>query len=106
MPLTLPADVPGLTVYHAGTAQQGEDFTTEAAPTLSFGPGETSKTIPVRIVGDGVEEDDETFIVRLGNPGASPTQVKSALQASGTTDWNDVDDPDPVKERLLDVTTY
>ena len=41
-----------------------------------------------------------------GNPGASPAQVKSALQASGTTDWNDVDDPDPVKERLLDVSTY
>lgn len=41
-----------------------------------------------------------------GNPGASPAQVKSALQATGSLDWNDGDDPDPVKERLLDVSTY
>ncbi|HEX8781541.1 MAG TPA: S8 family serine peptidase [Nocardioides sp.] len=38
--------------------------------------------------------------------GASPATVKSALQSSGSTDWNDVDDPDSTKERLLDVSTY
>ncbi len=37
------------------------------------------------------------------NPAASPAQVKSALQGAGTLDWNDVDDPDNTKERLLDV---
>ena len=42
----------------------------------------------------------------VGNPGASPAAVQTALESSGTTDWNDVDDPDPVKERLLDVSTY
>ena len=40
------------------------------------------------------------------NPGASPTTVKSALQGSGSTDWNSVDDGDGTKERLLDVSTY
>ena len=40
------------------------------------------------------------------NPGASPAQVKSALQSSGTTDWNNADDPDGVKERLLNVSTF
>jgi subtilisin family serine protease len=39
------------------------------------------------------------------NPSATPAQVKSALQGLGTLDWNDADDPDPVKERLLDVST-
>jgi subtilisin family serine protease len=39
------------------------------------------------------------------NPSATPAQVKAALQSRGTLDWNDADDPDPVKERLLDVTT-
>jgi subtilisin family serine protease len=39
------------------------------------------------------------------NPSATPAQVKSALQSTGSLDWNDSDDPDPVKERLLDVTT-
>jgi subtilisin len=37
------------------------------------------------------------------NPGASPAQVKSALQAAGSLDWNNSDDPDGVKERLLNV---
>jgi subtilisin len=32
---------------------------------------------------------------------ASPARVKSALQRAGTLNWNDVDDPDPTKERLL-----
>ncbi len=40
------------------------------------------------------------------HPGATPTQVKSALQSAGSLDWNDSDDPDNTKERLLDVTTY
>ncbi|HSE10593.1 MAG TPA: S8 family peptidase [Nocardioidaceae bacterium] len=40
------------------------------------------------------------------NPGATPSQVKSALQGSGTLDWNDSDDPDNTKERLLDVTGF
>jgi subtilisin family serine protease len=37
------------------------------------------------------------------NPAASPSQVKSALQAAGTTDWNNGDDRDSTKERLLEV---
>jgi len=40
------------------------------------------------------------------NPGASPTQVKSALQTAGTLDWNDLDDPDNTQEKLLDVTGF
>jgi subtilisin len=40
------------------------------------------------------------------NPGASPAQVRSALRSAGSTDWNDVDDPDSTKEPLLDVTGF
>ena len=40
------------------------------------------------------------------NPNATPAQVKSQLIGTGTLDWNDSDDPDPVKERLLNVSTY
>jgi subtilisin len=39
-------------------------------------------------------------------PGTSPSAVKSALQAAGTTDWNNVDDHDAAKERLLDVSGF
>jgi subtilisin family serine protease len=38
-------------------------------------------------------------------PGTSPSAVKSALQGAGTTDWNNADDPDSTKERLLNVAT-
>lgn len=40
------------------------------------------------------------------HPSAGPAQVKSALVGSGSTDWDDSDDPDGTKERLLDVSTY
>jgi len=40
------------------------------------------------------------------HPGATPTQVQSALQGSGSTSWNDVDDPDTTQEPLLDVSSY
>jgi subtilisin len=40
------------------------------------------------------------------NPGASPSQVKTALQNAGNLNWNDVDDPDPTKEKLVNVDAF
>ena len=40
------------------------------------------------------------------HPGSTPAQTKAALQSAGTLDWNDVDDPDPIKERLLNVSGF
>lgn len=40
------------------------------------------------------------------NPTATPAQVRSALQAAGSTDWSNADDPDGVQERLLNVRTF
>jgi subtilisin family serine protease len=40
------------------------------------------------------------------SPGATPAQVKSALQNAGSTDWSDADDPDSTQERLLDAGTF
>jgi subtilisin len=37
------------------------------------------------------------------HPGASPAQVKSALRSVANLNWNNVDDPDGIKERLLNV---
>ena len=45
-------------------------------------------------------------LIAATDPSATPAQVKSRLLGSGTTAWNDVDDPDPVKEPLLNVSTY
>jgi subtilisin family serine protease len=40
------------------------------------------------------------------HPSATPAQVKSALQAAGTANWNNADDPDGVKERLVNVNSF
>ena len=45
----------------------GVDYTLIPA-TLTFNPGETSKTISIDIVNDGSDEEDETIIVELSNP--------------------------------------
>ncbi|MFO0735214.1 MAG: Calx-beta domain-containing protein [Labilithrix sp.] len=36
--------------------------------TLTFAPGERSKTIDVGILGDAIDEEDESFVLRLANP--------------------------------------
>ncbi|MFC6286400.1 S8 family peptidase [Nocardioides sp. GCM10027113] len=40
------------------------------------------------------------------NPSATPAQVRSNLIGTGTLDWSNADDPDGIKERLLNVKTY
>jgi subtilisin family serine protease len=40
------------------------------------------------------------------HPSASPAEVKAALQAAGSSDWNNVDDPDGIKEPLLNVAGF
>ncbi|MEM9923203.1 MAG: Calx-beta domain-containing protein [Cyanobacteria bacterium P01_D01_bin.50] len=50
-----------------GTAIAGIDYTATSR-TLTFNPGETSKTINVPVIGDTVDESNETFFVNLSNP--------------------------------------
>lgn len=50
-----------------GTAIAGSDYTATSG-TLTFASGETSKTITVPIIGDLLNEDNETFTVNLSNP--------------------------------------
>jgi subtilisin family serine protease len=40
------------------------------------------------------------------HPGATPAQVKSALQSAGNTNWNNADDHDAIKEPLLNVAAF
>lgn len=42
-------------------------------------------------------------LYKASRPLASPSQVKAALQAAGTLDWNTATDPDGYHERLLNV---
>jgi subtilisin len=43
---------------------------------------------------------------KAANPGATPAQVKTALQGAGTTAWNTTTDPDGMPEKLLNVTGF
>jgi chitinase len=67
--LSVPYDVP-VTVSYAtanGTATAGGDYQAKSG-TLTFAPGETSKTVTVLVNGDRSAEPDETFVVNLGSP--------------------------------------
>ncbi|PYS45762.1 MAG: hypothetical protein DMF68_21205, partial [Acidobacteria bacterium] len=50
-----------------GTATAGSDYQ-QTSGTLTFNPGETTKTIPVNVIGDTTNEPNETFFVNLSNP--------------------------------------
>ena len=67
--LSVPSTSP-VTVQYAttdGTAIAGSDYEV-ASGTLNFAPGETSKTIAVSVIGDILDEPDETFSVNLSAP--------------------------------------
>lgn len=64
-----------ITVNYAtadGTAIAGEDYDAVNG-TLTFNPGETSKSIPINILPDTVNEDTEQFVINLSSPGANAT---------------------------------
>jgi hypothetical protein len=50
-----------------GTATAGLDYQT-ATSAVSFAPGELSKPITITIIGDTLDEANETFLVVLSNP--------------------------------------
>ncbi len=61
-----------------GTARSGSDFQ-PVAGTLTFAPGDLTRTITVEVFGDTTPEDDETFQIILSNP------VNGVLTTSSAT---------------------
>jgi uncharacterized repeat protein (TIGR01451 family) len=72
-----------------GTAVAPGDYLAQGATTLTFGAGETNKTIAVPVNGDTVYEPDESFQVVLSNP------VNATLARSTATGTIVNDDPAP-----------
>ncbi|MYD05021.1 MAG: hypothetical protein F4X21_08905, partial [Acidimicrobiia bacterium] len=62
-----------------GTATAGSDYTTPTAGTLTFTPGQTQQVVTVSVIGDHLDEEDETVIVRLSAP------VNAALYGNAET---------------------
>jgi ribosomal protein L35AE/L33A len=68
-----------------GTATAGADYTAVGG-TLTFAPGETSKTISVPVINDTTDEPSETFFVNLSN---ATNSVILDNQGVGTITDND-----------------
>ncbi|MDQ3907731.1 MAG: Ig-like domain repeat protein [Acidobacteriota bacterium] len=79
-----------------GTATAGTDYFA-ASGVLTFNPGETTKTVPVVINGDTLNEPDETFFVNLSNPSNATVAV---AQGTGTIK----NDDGPPSLSVSDVT--
>ena len=77
------------------TATAGEDYTA-ASGTLTFAPGETSKTISATVLDDTVADTGESFTLRLSNP----TEVAlDDAEATGTI----LDDGEPITARFENI---
>ena len=98
---------PGVTVQYGTsdvTAQAGADYTATTG-TLTFGAGETSKTITVPVLSDPNSEPSETFTVTLANPqgGAAlgtPSVATVAIvdTTPGSSGLQGQDDTDPTRK--------
>lgn len=78
-------------------ATSGTDYEALPTGTLTFAPGQASKTISVKIKGDALDEEDETFAVVLSKP-ANATLGESV--GTGTI----IDDDAPPVASINDVT--
>jgi ELWxxDGT repeat protein len=93
-----PAASKSVTVDYAtadGTATSGSDYTS-AMGTLTFAPGETSKSIDVAVRGDTSPENNETFFMTLKNA------VGATLARTGA--FAVIDDDDQTADVALSVT--
>ena len=84
-----------------GTATAGTDYTAiPPTTTLTFNPGETSKTITVAVNGDNQVESNETFFVNLSNLQTNGSNVTLAdSQGQGT-----INNDDSASISISDVT--
>src|SRR5207302_10162578 len=83
-----PAAKQTVTVDYAttdGTAKAGDDYDA-ASGTITFAPGETLKTIDVRVRGDVTPENNETFLITLRNASGA---VITNPEAPGIIDDDD-----------------
>ncbi|HEX8651582.1 MAG TPA: Calx-beta domain-containing protein [Pyrinomonadaceae bacterium] len=80
-------------------AVAGSDYTALPLTTLTFAPGESTKTVPVQVTGDALDEVNETFRLVLSSP------TNAAISASiGTATINDNDLPPTISVSSPTVT--
>ena len=82
-----------------GTATATADYTAVTG-TLTFNPGDTTKTLNVAILADTIDEENETFTVAL----SSPTNA-AVSTSSGTATMTITDDDAAPTISINDVTS-
>ncbi|MEC4891718.1 MAG: Calx-beta domain-containing protein [Oscillatoria sp. PMC 1051.18] len=83
-----------------GTATTNNDYTPTVG-TITFNPGETSKTIAVEVRGDNLVDAEETFFVNLRN---SVNANIAASQGKATIINNEIDNVDNLAPATLNKT--
>ncbi|WP_293368805.1 S8 family serine peptidase [Nevskia sp.] len=81
-----------IAIGSASTATQGSDYTL-AATTIDIPAGSTAGTVTVNVIGDAVEEPDETVVLTLGTP--SGATVGTPATQTVTISNDDDTTPDP-----------
>lgn len=75
-----------------GTGVAGEDYVATSG-SVTFLPGEKTKPFTVRVYGDLVDEDDETFLVNLSNPRSAVLADPQAVgRIQNDESWFVIDD--------------
>ena len=69
-----------------GSATAGNDYTANSG-TLTFAPGDVTKSITVAVLDDRLDEPDETFTVTLSNPSNATLNDDTGI---GTIEDNDI----------------
>ena len=98
--LSSPSSVAVTVVYATveGDAKAPADFAA-ATNTVTFAPGQVSKSIQVAVQGDTIDEFNETFGVTLTNPSARRSRMVPAWEPSPTTTlrrhWRSTTEPRP-----------
>ena len=76
---------PPLPCVNSNTAAQHCDYTTTVG-TLTFAPGEISKTVTIPLVDDMFTEPSETFMLRLGSSGPNTIRIPPLAATMNITD--------------------
>ena len=96
-----PASGKQVTVDYAvdttSTASSGMDFTTYPSATLTFNPGDTSKSLTISVTGDELDENDETIVLKLSD--AANASITTATATGTITDG----DASPVLSTIANV---
>jgi Calx-beta domain-containing protein len=69
---------------YGGSAVAGTDYGAEPPSSVTFGPGETSRMIPLTILDNTLPDGDRTLVITLGTPSGGATLTSNATLRSAT----------------------